>query len=110
MAIVQNLIIDQGSTFGAKVTIYTELKAYFNLTGYVATAQIRKAPTSSTVTATFACAIIAPTSGEIILSLTDEQTAAMKPGRYMYDVVIENSGDKYRAVEGIVTVMPSVTR
>ena len=110
MAIVQNLVIDQGSTFGAKVTIFTEQKLYFNLTGYTASAQIRKAPTSSTVAATFACAITSPTNGEIILSLTDEQTATLKPGRYMYDVVIENSGDKYRAVEGIVTVMASITR
>lgn len=111
MAIVQNLTIDQGSSFAAEVTIYTELKAFFDLTNYTASGQIRKAPTSANASATFLCQILSPTGGKINFSLTDEQTAALKPGRYMYDIVISNnSGEKFRAVEGIVTVMPSITR
>lgn len=111
MAIVQNLTIDQGSTFGAEVTIFTEQKLYFNLTNYTASAQIRKSPNALNPAGTFTCTIPSPATGKILLSLTDEQTGAIKPGRYMYDVIIEdNTGQKFRAIEGIVTVMPSITR
>jgi len=111
MAIVQNFVIDQGSTFVARVNVYTSEKLNFNLTDYTAQSQIRKMPASAVI-AEFACTIPSPkTDGRIILSLTDEQTLTIKPGRYMYDVVISSvSGEKYRAVEGIITVKPLITR
>lgn len=112
MAIVQNLLIDQGSTFVARVNVYTSEKSNFDLTDYTAQSQMRKTPTSSSVIAEFVCTIPSPkTNGQIILSLTDEQTLAITAGRYMYDVVISSvAGEKYRAVEGIITVNPLITR
>lgn len=111
MAIVKNLIIDQNSTFATEVTLYTKSKLFFDLTGYTATAQIRKAPTSLNPAATFTIAVPQPITGKLILQLTDEQTAAIKPGRYIYDIVVENSlGQKYRALEGIVTITAAATR
>jgi hypothetical protein len=44
--------------------------------------------------------------------MTAANTANMTPGRYMYDLLI-TAGDsitKTRVVEGIVTVLPSITR
>jgi len=111
MAIVKNLTIDQNSTFATEVTLYTKQKLYFDLTNFTVTAQIRKAPTSLNTTATFTISKPQAVEGKIILQLTDEQTAAIRPGRYIYDVVVENNlGQKYRALEGTVTVTPSVTR
>jgi hypothetical protein len=111
MAIVQNFVIDQGSTFVARVNVYTSEKLNFDLTDYTAQSQIRKTPTS-TVIAEFECTIPSPkTNGQIILNLTDEQTLTIASGRYMYDVVITSvAGEKYRAVEGIITVKPLITR
>ena len=54
-----------------------------------------------------------PATGKITLSLSDVQTTALEEGRYVYDVVITNTNSndfKTRVVEGIATVMPSVTR
>ena len=111
MAIVKNLTIDQNSTFATEVTLFTKQKLYFDLTNYTVTSQIRKAPTSLNAVATFNVSKPQAVEGKIILQLTDEQTAAIKPGRYIYDVVVENDvGQKYRALEGTVTVTPSVTR
>lgn len=111
MAIYANLIIDQGSTFGAEISIEDSAHNLFNLEGYTATGQIRKTPSSTTVIATFSCAIPNPSSGIVYITLNDDQTAAIKAGRYMYDVVIQDSsGNKYRAIEGLVTVTPSITR
>lgn len=111
MAIVKNLTIDQNSTFATEVTLYTKQKLYFDLTNYTVSAQIRKAPTSLNATASFTVSKPQAVEGKIILQLTDEQTAAIKPGRYIYDVVVENpQGQKWRALEGQVTITPSVTR
>jgi hypothetical protein len=111
MAIVQHLIIDQDSTFTAELTIYTDARYAFNLSDYTATAQLRRSPTSTTAV-DFSTSISSPaTSGKVVISLTDEQTAALKPGRWLYDVVIESdSGSRFRAIEGVITVNPSITR
>lgn len=110
MAIVQNLVIDQGSTFSIELTVYGDDRYPLNLTPYTPTAQIRKSPTSTSYT-NFTCNKVDPgTSGKINIALTDEQTAALRQGRYMYDVVIEASGERFRVIEGIVTVMPSITK
>lgn len=111
MAIIKNLTVDKNSTFAVEVILYTRQKLFFNLTGYTVHAQIRKAPTSINAAAIFGVTISDAVNGKIILMLTDEQTDLIKPGRYVYDVVVENSqGQKYRALEGQVTVTPSVTR
>ena len=54
-----------------------------------------------------------PTSGGVRITLTDVQTAALKPGRYVYDVLIADdngSGTKTRVVEGSAIVREGVTR
>ena len=111
MAIVQHLIIDQNSTFSAEVTIYGDTRYPLDLTGYTAAAQMRKSFGSTSYTA-FTCTIQTPRSnGKVSLYLTDEQTAALKPGRYLYDVIVENAtGEKFRAIEGVITVNATITR
>lgn len=109
MAITANLSIDQGSTFSASLSITSTGNIPFDLTGWTAASQIRKTYTSS-VAQTFNAVINVPTAGIVNLELTDEMSAVLKPGRYVYDVVIEKNGEIYRAIEGIVTVNASVTR
>jgi hypothetical protein len=72
---------------------------------------IRKTYQSTTAT-TFTSTFVSPrTTGQITISLTDTQTAALEAGRYVYDLVItDSSGNKTRVVEGIATVNPSVSR
>ena len=47
--------------------------------------------------------------------MTDEQTSDIKPGRYVYDVLVEigglgSGGKKYKAFEGMALVRAGVTR
>jgi hypothetical protein len=110
MAIAQNLIIDQNSTFSAQLTIFADSRYPLDLTLYTVHAQMKKSPTASTYTA-FTCAIPNPTNGVVTLYLTDEQTALLTPGRYMYDVIVEDlAGEKFRAIEGIITVTAGITQ
>ena len=111
MATISNLFIDQSADFTTTVTINDSAGSALDLTGYTALAMIRKTYQSTTAT-TFTSTFVSPrTTGQITISLTDTQTAALEDGRYVYDLVITNAaGSKTRVVEGIATVNPSVSR
>lgn len=109
---VSNLVVNSGADFSQSFTLDSaDTNSALNLTGYTVESQMRKWSGSSTAT-TFTSTIVAPaTTGQILLSLTDTQTAALKPGRYVYDVVItDTSGIKSRVIEGMVLVTEGVTR
>ena len=111
MASISNIFIDQGATFTTTLTVKDTSGNALNLTGFTAIAQIRKSPSSST-SVSFSVAFDADrTTGQLTISLTSTQTAALEAGRYNYDVLITaSSGDKTRAVEGIANVNASVSR
>ena len=111
MATISNLFIDQDADFTTTVTVNDSNGSVLDLTNYTALAMIRKTYQSSTAT-TFTSAFVSPrTTGQITISLTDVQTAALEDGRYVYDLVItDSSGIKTRVVEGIATVKLSVSR
>ena len=111
MATISNIFIDQDADFATTVTIEDANDSALDLTNYTAAASLRKSYKSSSSTS-FTVAFVDPrTSGQITLSLTDVQTGALNEGRYVYDLVITDSGgEKTRVVEGIATIKPSVTR
>ena len=111
MATISNLFIDQNADFTTTVKINDSNGSALDLTSYTALAMIRKTYQSTTAT-TFTSTFVSPrTTGQITISLTDTQTAALEAGRYVYDLVITDaSGNKTRVVEGIATVNPSVSR
>lgn len=110
MAIIANLYIDQGTDFSITVDVTNADGSVLDLSGYSAAAQMRKTYTSSTISATFSTSI-SEASGQVTLSLTDTQTTAISPGRYLYDLNITSSGGQTsRVVEGQAIITPGVTR
>jgi hypothetical protein len=111
MAIYANIPLDQGTTFSSVVTVTGANGLVFDLTGYTARGQIRKSYASTSATA-FTCSIPSPSAGNIHISLTATQTAALKAGRYLYDIEVVKAatGEVTRVVEGQVDVNPRVTR
>ena len=111
MASILNQIIDQGSTWSKQITVYqTDGTTVQNLTGYTAASHLRKNYTSTAYT-TINATINTPASGIIVMSLTAVQTAALKSGRYVYDLQITAAdGTVSRTIEGIITIKPEVTK
>jgi len=110
MAIIANLYIDQGTDFSITVDVTDSAGDILELSDYTAAAQIRKTYSSSTVSATFATSI-AELAGQVTISLTDTQTAALEAGRYVYDLNITSAaGVVTRVIEGQAIVTPGVTR
>ena len=108
---VNNLVVNSGTDFSQTFTLESnENDSTLNLTGYTVSAQMRKYSGSSTFT-TFTSNIPSPTTlGKIIISLTSNQTIDLKPGRYLYDIVINKDSVKTRVIEGMVLVREGVTR
>lgn len=108
MAIKANLIIDQGTDYSTTVTLTDVDDNLVSLTGYTANAQMRKTHSSSNSVAF--TVTLNENQGEVVLSLTDTQTANIVAGRYVYDVILTSNNITSRVIEGIVTVTPRVTR
>ena len=110
MAIL-NLQIDQGSTFSKQITVYqTDGTTIQNLTGYTIASQVRKNYTSTNFV-TINATNNDPTNGVIVMSLTATATAALKAGRYVYDLQITAADSTVtRIIEGVITLRPEVTK
>ena len=112
MASILNQVIDQGSTFSKQITVYeTDGTTVQNLTGYTVTSQLRKNYTSTNYETINATISSPATNGIIIMTLTAVETAALKGGRYVYDLQVTYSDTTVnRIIEGLITVRPEVTK
>jgi hypothetical protein len=112
MAIQQNLILEQGTDFQAVIKLYSDNVNALDLTGYGAAGQMRRSYDSVTASAILTVSIPIPGNGELYLTLPASSSIGVRYGRYLYDVVLtqSSSGIISRAVEGIITVSPRVTR
>jgi hypothetical protein len=109
MAQYEELYIEQGSTFQYIITLSNPSGGAFDLTSYTARSQLKRSYKSVSAI-DFTITYPNRTGGQIQLNLTDEITALLKYGNYVFDVVIESSsGEIYRVIEGIAFVDPGVT-
>lgn len=111
MAIVSNLVIDQGASFQADIDVSDSDGDALNLTGYTTAGQMRKTYASTTAT-DFSASVQSVTNGTVRISLSAVQTNALKAGRYVYDVEIKktSTSEVTRVVEGQIEVTPGVTK
>ena len=106
-----NLIIHTGIDFNQTFVFEgVDSNARLNLTGYQICAKMRKAEESSTYTS-FNVTITDPTNARVNLGMANAVTATLKPGKYLYDILLQDpSGNIERVVEGLVDVKRTVTR
>ena len=109
MATIQNLYIDQGTTYSLTITVSDQNGDVKDLTDYTVSAQMRKSYYSSTATS-FTASVSSALEGEVTISLTATQTSALKAGRYVYDIEIASDEETLRILEGIVVINPEVTK
>jgi hypothetical protein len=104
------LQIESGATFITEIVVREGDGTSKNLVSYSARSQMRKSYYSSTAT-NFTIQITDAANGVISMGVSAANTANISPGRYVYDVEIDNGqGVVTRIFEGIVTVSPNVTR
>ena len=110
MAGFVELTVEQGANFSTTIDVKDGTNTIINLTGYTVAAQMRKSYYSTTANS-FTTTITDASAGQITMTMTSANTSGLTPGRYVYDLLLTSgTGVKTRVIEGIVTVMPSVTR
>lgn len=111
MAAYSEITIEQGANLTSTITVTDTQGDAVNLTTYSASSQLRKSYYSSSAN-TLTATITGNSNGQITMSMTAANTAALTPGRYVFDLIITNSVDKSvtRVIEGTAIVLPSVTR
>jgi hypothetical protein len=109
---VSNLVVDSGIDFNQVFTLESQNEnSALNLSNYAVLSQLRKHSGSSSYT-NFTTQVVNSSLGKIRIGLASSITSALKPGRYVYDVVIQENGTgvKSKVVEGMVLVREGVTR
>jgi hypothetical protein len=110
LAAYSEIQVEQYATFSTTINVQDTTGAALNLFGYGVNSSIRRSYYSETST-DFDAFVSGIANGEITIAMTAANTANLTPGRSLYDVVITDSnGVKTRVVEGIVNVLPGVTR
>ena len=109
---VSNIVINTGTTFAQSFTLEdVNTNSVLNLTDYTIKSEMRKHPGSTTGVTTFTSTVSSSAGGIIQIGLSTTQTAALKPGRYVYDVLLTDaSGVRDRVVEGMALVTQGATR
>lgn len=109
---VSNLVINAGASFKQDFFLEnTSTNSATDLSSSTINCQMRKWAGSTGVT-TFTSSVVDSISGHIRIQLSADQTLTLKPGRYVYDIVVHNNSTniKTRVVEGMVLLRESVTR
>lgn len=111
-AYVVNLNINTGTSFTQTFNLSNDNGSALNLTDYDVKSQLRKHPQSNSYVNFIATAVSPPSEGVIRIELEPSSTTNLKPGRYMYDIIITNNGtgDITKVIEGSAIVSKSITR
>ena len=107
---VSNIVINAGSDFSQVYTIESSsTNSSLVLNGYTVHSQMRKHSASSTWV-DFDTAIVNSALGQINISLPSSTTVNIKPGRYIFDIIIVKNSITTRVIEGMALVREGATR
>ena len=106
---VHNITIDRGTDYEQEYDMFEVGGKSVDLTNHTARAQIRKHRGSLTATS-FIIGFPDRINGKIKLTIPSYVTAALKPGRYIYDILFTKpGGTKEIVLEGTVRVRQGIS-
>jgi hypothetical protein len=106
---VRNLVIDTNDDFSEIFELEQTGGLPVNLTGFGASCFMRKSPETSSYVG-FGVSFIDRPNGKIRISMASTITSTIKPGRYVYDVLlVRPNGEKTIGVEGNVLVRAGIS-
>jgi hypothetical protein len=112
MAISKQITIEQGTTFKFGVQFLNRYTNFpIDISGRTIKSQLKKTHTART-SIDIAVQILDAPTGKVILSLLPQDTSALKPGRYVYDVLSiseSDATDVEKLLEGSAIVTPTAT-
>lgn len=104
------LTVRIGDTETVQLTLEDSSGAAINITGRSYAAQIRPTADSSTVTATFNCAVTNGAAGQMTATLPASTTSSLSAGSGVWDLQETNGTVVTTLLAGPVTIVQDVTR
>ena len=108
-----NITVYKGTTFQLS-PVWKVDNLPVNLTGYTAIMQVRQFTDSAVLvelSTTNGRIVITPALGQVALTLTAAQTAALASGNYQYDLNLTSpAGIVYKILQGAFVILDSVTQ
>lgn len=109
-AYVSNITMSSGEDFDRVFILKNAANnSYIDLTSCAARSFLKKHPSSLNVTAVFDVEILDDVYGELKISLASSVTSTIKPGRYSYDILLDDGEKKQKVVEGSALVVAGIT-
>ena len=111
VAVGANLTIYGGSGFDADFNITDTGSSAYDLTGFTGSSQMAKSVAVGATLgaqATFTVGFTSAADGKIRVSYGATQTAALKAGRYMYNVLISTGTTVYNIIDGNIMVYAGI--
>ena len=107
-----NLIIHTGTDFEQTFVLEDDrTNSAKDLTGYTGVAKFKQYPNAySTGDGAFEFAFPNRTLGKIRITMTDTVSAGLEPGKYFYDVLLNDGSAVECVIEGQLIVKRSITR
>ena len=106
---VNNLTINIGTDFVQTYDLYQSGGKVIDLTGYTAASSLRKHRDSGTAVS-FTVGFPDRQNGKIKISIPSWTTTRLKPGRYVYDILMTKpNGDKGIIVEGTILARAGIS-
>ena len=107
-----NLIIHTGTDFEQTFVLEDDrTNSAKDLTGYTGVAKFKQYPNAySTGDGAFDFGFTNRTLGKIRISMADTATAKLEPGKFFYDVLLNDGSEIECVIEGQLIVKRSVTR
>jgi hypothetical protein len=113
MAEYVELFIDQGSDFSTTININDDnTNLPQNVAGCIITSSLRRSLLSANASANLEIAITDGANGEFMIAMAGATSAALRPGPYLFDVKLRDDhfGTNSRLIEGVIFLIPSVTK
>lgn len=105
-----NLYVDQGVDFAVVLDLFDTAGANFDITEQVFKCEVKKVYSS---TVSFEAVVTVNTNdanlNNLDLSVPAASTALVKPGKYQYDIVMSDGSQKYKLLEGLMFILPTVS-
>jgi hypothetical protein len=109
MASRANIYIDKGTDFRTAIELFNDEGQEYSelqMSVYNFYSSLKKVYSDSSVVDF----TIEKANNDITLVLTDQQTDALKPGKYQYDVIMQKqTGELSKIVEGLAIVVDTIT-
>ena len=107
-----NLIVHTGTDFEQTFVLEDDrTNSAKDLTGYTGVAKFKQFPNAySTGDGAFDFGFTNRKLGKIRISMADTATAKLEPGKYFYDVLLDDGSSVESVIEGQLIIKRSVTR